>query len=406
MPMSFVLILYILVYCLYLLILVNGCQHIIAGDTSTHKKWIISTPILLISMVSLQYINAPQWFQSIFFFLLIYAIFFVIYRDNMYKSQFIMSAIILIQMTAHIIVQNLASLLTVQEISEIISNDSSRFITSTIALSLCILFMLMLNYIIPIKELRLIHTSKENMYFINQVVICSYLLLLTIFLFLYIQTASNYPQLLAIKSATASLLFFIIAVRYASNLVHNEMFKEKSTLIEEELVVIETKERRLKDLAYFDSLTKCYSREYALNVLADLFQTKGYFTLCFIDLDNLKHVNDTYGHHHGDQYIQAVTQILRNEIQTGYLCRYGGDEFLAILPMQNAVDGEQIMLKACIAVQAYSHTKNYPYTLSFSYGIAEKNDKQIFRYKNGLEMIQLADERMYHQKMKRKKHAQ
>ncbi|MFZ2540531.1 MAG: EAL domain-containing protein [Gallionella sp.] len=55
--------------------------------------------------------------------------------------------------------------------------------------------------------------------------------------------------------------------------------------------------------------------------------------LMFIDLDKFKHINDTYGHPGGDEYLQAVSEVLKKTLRlTDYLARWGGDEFSVLLP--------------------------------------------------------------------------
>ena len=56
------------------------------------------------------------------------------------------------------------------------------------------------------------------------------------------------------------------------------------------------------------------------------------FTLCIFDLDNFKHVNDTYGHLSGDMVLRVlIHEIKRNIREQDYIARYGGEEFVVIL---------------------------------------------------------------------------
>ena len=92
-------------------------------------------------------------------------------------------------------------------------------------------------------------------------------------------------------------------------------------------------------LARHDSLTGLLNRRAFVEVVADLCKEKRSFALVFIDLDNFKGINDTYGHHAGDQLLQSIAGRIHHSIRpqdTG--ARLGGDEF-ALLVM--GADGEE-----------------------------------------------------------------
>ena len=88
------------------------------------------------------------------------------------------------------------------------------------------------------------------------------------------------------------------------------------------------------NLAYaFDPLTGVLTREMILNYFKYLLSKKIKFTLCLCDIDNFKDINDFYGHMAGDEILHVfateVSNVVGNE---GLVGRYGGDEFMVILP--------------------------------------------------------------------------
>ena len=84
----------------------------------------------------------------------------------------------------------------------------------------------------------------------------------------------------------------------------------------------------------YDVLTGLYNRQAFNRVCAALFaqpERMGVAALMMMDLDNLKHINDTYGHDWGDQYIRRTGQCLRENTPAGTVCaRLSGDEFLVL----------------------------------------------------------------------------
>ena len=85
-----------------------------------------------------------------------------------------------------------------------------------------------------------------------------------------------------------------------------------------------------------DGLTGVATRTFFLNQAEQLLQDKtkeNKLTLCFIDLDDLKILNDTYGHQIGDIVLKKIGSVLREyeKKYDGYVGRYGGDEFIIIL---------------------------------------------------------------------------
>jgi two-component system cell cycle response regulator len=104
---------------------------------------------------------------------------------------------------------------------------------------------------------------------------------------------------------------------------------------------------RLERLAAIDPLTDAFNRRHGLDRLREEFsraaRAESMLGVLMLDLDHFKTVNDTYGHVTGDRVLRAVARACRRVMRDGdVLVRYGGEEFLAILPGAAAEDLERI----------------------------------------------------------------
>jgi diguanylate cyclase (GGDEF)-like protein len=134
---------------------------------------------------------------------------------------------------------------------------------------------------------------------------------------------------------------------------------------------LETSNQRLKRLVAVDSLTGIANRRHFDRALArELRRTrrdKQPLSLIFLDLDEFKRFNDTYGHAQGDDVLRKVAQTLDETFRRGgdLVARYGGEEFAVILPN---VDGKRAALYA-------ERLRRRIWTLSIPYGASQTNDR-------------------------------
>ncbi len=114
------------------------------------------------------------------------------------------------------------------------------------------------------------------------------------------------------------------------------------------------------------------------------------FTVAFIDVDNFKTINDTFGHAFGDEVLRAITQnIQRNLRKTDIIARVGGDEFAILLPEIGADDARTAISKMQHRLMEEMLINKWPIT--FSIGVITLNAPQF----TVDEILGIADKMMY-----------
>ena len=150
-----------------------------------------------------------------------------------------------------------------------------------------------------------------------------------------------------------------------------------------------------------DPLTKCSSRAAYISLLERLKnENNNDIAIIYLDLNDFKVINDTYGHDIGDNMICIFSEVLLDVFEKdGFVGRVGGDEFVVIL--LNIVEEEIELLWKQVEykLKKRSQLLNFSYTISSSYGYA-------IRHKNSCEdlesIVKKADENMYKYKTKMK----
>lgn len=154
----------------------------------------------------------------------------------------------------------------------------------------------------------------------------------------------------------------------------------------------------LRKSSYRDSLTGCYNRrKLDEDIIAafSLAQRSGEkLAVMMLDLDLFKRINDTYGHAAGDSVLLTTAEIMRSQLRKHeFLYRYGGEEFVIILPSTNA--SEAIVLAERIRVKISNKKMDVgsktPVSVTMSIGIAD-NSRTDMSIK---EIIDLADQALY-----------
>lgn len=196
-----------------------------------------------------------------------------------------------------------------------------------------------------------------------------------------------------VKYVVIALVMIIII----SFVIFNTLIYQKADLIVKETNTLKDEITLIADI---DSLTGAYSRSYFdryANDFEQRYHADWLASLVMIDFDNLKAINDTYGHLAGDMVLQNISKLIKESLRANDLFfRFGGDEFVIILE-DCEVDLAQKIAKR-LNHDILKSSESLPYIVSISYGIAKLTHNSDLK-----KVIHEADLNMYQDKKQKNK---
>ncbi len=185
------------------------------------------------------------------------------------------------------------------------------------------------------------------------------------------------------------------------SVVEDEIHAKSFIALFSDISVLEAQEEQLQHIAYHDALTNLPNR----NLLTQLLEQEmlhvgrngGVLSLCFIDLDGFKEVNDLYGHDAGDYVLKETARRIRQTLRASDIAaRLGGDEFVVVLSQLQSLDeAEPLLVRLLKHIEepiAYDH---HQLVVSASIGVSSFDQKA----KVGTEvLLRQADQAMYNAK--------
>jgi diguanylate cyclase (GGDEF)-like protein len=157
-------------------------------------------------------------------------------------------------------------------------------------------------------------------------------------------------------------------------------------------------EDELKEHASTDSLTKAYNRlKFDEIIESEINRSKRYdqmLSLIAFDIDHFKTVNDNYGHLFGDYVLKTIVNLTKDNIRgVDYLARWGGEEFMIILPETGLERAEALAQRIKEEIENYKFKKIVKVTVSFGVAQFKKDDSEDT-------LIKRADDALYKAKNK------
>ncbi len=166
---------------------------------------------------------------------------------------------------------------------------------------------------------------------------------------------------------------------------------------------IEIMKEKLYNLATYDVMTGILNRRTGLEKLEKNFKrtqnNNEIFTIAFIDINDLKYVNDKYSHEEGDKLIKNIVKIIEKKLKSeDVFFRFGGDEFILGFDRLNLLGVNLLFNKIEEDLENYDNKSEKQYTHSISIGAVEcRENKTLDEYVN------IADINMYENKRYKKK---
>ena len=177
-------------------------------------------------------------------------------------------------------------------------------------------------------------------------------------------------------------------------------YKEKNKKgilgISRDITTLHKIQEKLKEQAYYDDLTKIFNRKAYNERIQEKFDMFNryqiYFCIATYDIDDFKHINDTYGHDMGDKVLIEITNEIRNSIRkTDLLFRIGGEEFMIIFSKTLMQEAYEVVEKTRVDISNMSIIENEKITISIGITEVKKDDTPDLIYER-------ADKLMYKSK--------
>ena len=181
-----------------------------------------------------------------------------------------------------------------------------------------------------------------------------------------------------------------LVANIAANALENAMLFES----------IKSAQEYFEEVSVRDDLTKLFNRRHFYTRLKEEFsRSKRYgdpLSLLFIDVDDFKRINDTYGHAAGDKVLQEIGRLLKGAARESDLpARCGGDEFAMLLPNTNAEGAYESATRVAKLIQNHTIDEIDNEKITTSVGVATCFDQNVKSYE---ELVRQADDAMYKSK--------
>ncbi len=232
--------------------------------------------------------------------------------------------------------------------------------------------------------------KEKKLWIVGFSLFADFLVFALSFIFFYRRT----PVIRISDKASMILTIFSAFAMFFSMVFYNVIYIYRSR---REVLDLEKENEQLSADANNDTLTELLNRRGFLPLLEELMKEgeEHHFCIAFLDIDNFKKVNDTFGHDCGDEVLRHISRLIRKELHGFDVCRWGGEEIIILLNDTNLRIARQKMeavRNSVASTPTVFFNMRVPVTITI--GLVENTAT----FKKPNDIIQAADERMYYGK--------
>lgn len=214
-----------------------------------------------------------------------------------------------------------------------------------------------------------------------------------VFAILYMIFYAASPVIEVSHATNATLTIFSSFAMFFSVVFYNLIYIYSS---EDEVTSLEHENEQLSVDANNDTLTSLLNRRGFLPLTEALMEDeRSHFCIAFIDIDNFKQINDSYGHDCGDTVLKHISKTFKKEMYGCPICRWGGEEIVILMKDYDMTVARQKMEYIRSSIEnspVMFYNKRIRVTITV--GLAEYEDS----HHTPDDIIKIADERMYYGK--------
>ncbi len=396
MPYPLLLAASLVAFCFYSFLLLNFCTKIL------HKGKQNTFLLIFVSVVNTcglgQYLllDYPIYLYYLLLFIALTIEFKLLSQARLRQVLFATNAVTLHVVTSHILVYFGIALYNHTTVNSVFVDIYSRTLSIFLLAVVLTILLLSLKKIIPIKETHRVSTSKTYSPLVSVFAFLGTSSFLLASYFLIYETVTINLFLFNLFSITVLIVLFYYTFLYVIHFLNLSIFKRESDKVESQYKNILHKKEIIVNKVVRDSLTGLYNKKFIEGTLeAFCTDIDENFALMFIDINSLKSVNDSFGHHIGDKLIQCVAKAISSSIRdTDFAARISGDEFIIIA--SNLEKRESYYLEERIKTNIKKQNEENEFLVSAGLGLVYVD--QDLKKNGSAYLLQLADEYMRNDK--------